>query len=609
MAGTGRTVPSHIEVSQLAGVPRPGPAAAQRPGLPRRDPDHPAAADDLDLAGDRGRHRRDPGERALPRRPARRGDPASSTSRPGRSSPAARPVPCSSTARACTLDGRHAPRTAGRPRCCTASTWRWPGASCWSCSARPARASRRCCGWSPGSSRPPRGRVVIAGRDVTRLRPGRRNVSMVFQSYALFPHLTVAENIALRPAWCATCPGPRRASGPGAAAEAVGCAHLLDRRPGQLSGGERQRVALARALVREPDVFLLDEPLSNLDLELRVGTRAELRALHDRVGATMVHVTHDQTEALVLGDRIAVLRDGRDRAGRHAGRDLAPPATTFVARFVGSPAMNLLPADGPLRPLGEPLRRAARRRPADRLPARGRAARLGRRAREGVVERVDVVGEDAYAYLRRRPGTPWSARVRAANRPAVGDKSARRGVVVRRARLRRGHRPAGRAAMSSTRRSPGRRRAAAARCSCWRRTWSGWSSWCCVPVAVTLALAFTDYDLIRAPRVDRPGELRRAGRATRPSGPRWATRWSSPRSPCPLRLLIALGLALLLHRRAPAAGTARTAAVLPDRRARDRVRPAVAVAVQPALRPDQPAAPLGGDERADRASAAPRRSG
>ena len=231
------------------------------------------------------------------------------------------------------------------------------------------------------------GRVVIAGRDVTRLRPGRRNVSMVFQSYALFPHLTVAENIAfgLIVRDTPTAVARERAR---QAAEAVGCGHLLDRRPGQLSGGERQRVALARALVREPDVFLLDEPLSNLDLELRVETRAELKALHERVGATMVHVTHDQTEAMVLGDRIAVLREGRIEQVGTPDEIWRRPATTFVARFVGSPAMNLLPADCPVR-LSEPRRRpvgglpsggGAARRPG-RVGGRGRAGRRGRGGR------------------------------------------------------------------------------------------------------------------------------------------------------------------------------------------------------------------------------------
>jgi ABC-type sugar transport system ATPase subunit len=258
------------------------------------------------------------------------------------------------------------------------------------------------------------GRVLIAGRDVTRLRPGRRNVSMVFQSYALFPHLTVAQNIAFGLIVRDT---PRAEVGARvrSAADAVGCGELLGRRPDQLSGGERQRVALARALVREPDVYLLDEPLSNLDVELRLETRAELKALHERVGATMLHVTHDQTEALVLGDRIAVLRAGRIEQLGTPEAIWRRPATTFVARFVGSPAMNLLPADGPVRPQDAPDPSA------DQLIGfRPEATRLGGAAgTEGVVERVDVVGEDAYAYVRVGEFLV-AARVPAADRPAVG---------------------------------------------------------------------------------------------------------------------------------------------------------------------------------------------
>ncbi len=264
------------------------------------------------------------------------------------------------------------------------------------------------------------GRVVIAGRDVTRLRPGRRNVSMVFQSYALFPHLTVAENIAFGLEVRDTAKTAARALARGAA-EAVGCAHLLDRRPGQLSGGERQRVALARALVREPDVFLLDEPLSNLDLELRVETRAELKALQTRVGATMLHVTHDQTEAMVLGDRIAVIRAGLLEQVGTPDEVWRTPATMFVARFLGSVAMNMLPADRPLRLVGSA--------PATSL---GNGRQIGFRpeavlleepdGEAAVVERVDVVGEDAYAYLRLGGGEPVAARVRAASRPAVGER-------------------------------------------------------------------------------------------------------------------------------------------------------------------------------------------
>ncbi|MEU6073750.1 ABC transporter ATP-binding protein [Micromonospora sp. NPDC047074] len=260
------------------------------------------------------------------------------------------------------------------------------------------------------------GRVRIAGRDVTAERPGRRNVSMVFQSYALFPHLSVAENIAFGLEVRDT---PRRVARERAhaAAETVGCAGLLDRRPAQLSGGERQRVALARALVREPDVFLLDEPLSNLDQALRVQMRAELRALHDRLGATMLHVTHDQTEALVLADRIAVLRDGRVEQVGTPDEIWRTPATTFVARFVGSPAMNLLPADGPLHPHGA----APAGLGGMELGFRPEAVALD--AAEGTdatVERVEVVGEDAYAYLSLAGGHPVVARVPAARRPARG---------------------------------------------------------------------------------------------------------------------------------------------------------------------------------------------
>jgi len=268
------------------------------------------------------------------------------------------------------------------------------------------------------------GRVVIAGRDVTGLRPGRRNVSMVFQSYALFPHLTVAQNIAFGPLVRDTGRARAREQARRAAA-AVGCAHLLDRRPDQLSGGERQRVALARALVREPDAFLLDEPLSNLDIEQRAETRAELKALHRRVGAATVHVTHDQVEALVLGDRIAVLRDGRLEQVGTPDEVWHAPATTFVARFVGSPRMNLLPGDGPLRPpdarpdAGRTLGFRAEAVSLDPDPAAGGV--------RGVVERVDVVGEDAHAYLRVGEHEVV-ARIPAADRRAVGEEV---GVRVR----------------------------------------------------------------------------------------------------------------------------------------------------------------------------------
>lgn len=262
---------------------------------------------------------------------------------------------------------------------------------------------------------PSRGRVHIGGRDVTGDRPGRRNVSMVFQSHALFPHLTVADNIAfgLLVRGTAKAEAQERAR---SAAATVGCAHLLARRPRQLSGGERQRVALARALVREPDVFLLDEPLSNLDLELRVETRGELKALHSRVGGTMIHVTHDQTEALVLGDRIAVMRAGRVEQVGTPDEIWRTPATTFVARFVGSPPMNLLPADGPVRlaevPSGAPWQ----------IGFRPDVVLLGDpHGVEATVQRVEVIGEEALAYLHTADHRVV-ARTLASSRPAAGDR-------------------------------------------------------------------------------------------------------------------------------------------------------------------------------------------
>jgi ABC-type sugar transport system ATPase subunit len=257
------------------------------------------------------------------------------------------------------------------------------------------------------------GRVLIGGRDVTRVAPGRRNVSMVFQSYALFPHLTVEENVAFG---LEVREVPRREarSRARAAAELVGCAELLARRPAELSGGERQRVALARALVREPDVFLLDEPLSNLDAELRVRMRAELKALHRRVGGTMVHVTHDQTEALTLGDRIAVLRDGGVQQVGTPDEVWATPANRFVARFVGSPPMNLLPADGPLRPAGVDGDRRLE------LGVRPEHLRLGADGVAGEVTLVEPVGGEAFVHVRVEQ-YELVARTEAAVRPEVGD--------------------------------------------------------------------------------------------------------------------------------------------------------------------------------------------
>ena len=189
-----------------------------------------------------------------------------------------------------------------------------------------------------------KGTISIGGRDVTKVPAGKRNVSMVFQSYALFPHLTVKENIAFGLA-ARRVPKPTQERRVLGAAELVGCADLLERHPYQLSGGERQRVALARALVRRPDVYLLDEPLSNLDAQLRVRMRAELKQLHQRLGATMVYVTHDQVEALTLGDRVAVLNEGVLQQVATPTEIYRRPVNRFVGTFIGSPAMNVLPLE------------------------------------------------------------------------------------------------------------------------------------------------------------------------------------------------------------------------------------------------------------------------
>jgi multiple sugar transport system ATP-binding protein len=189
-----------------------------------------------------------------------------------------------------------------------------------------------------------RGEVVIAGERVTDWPPARRGVAMVFQSYALYPHMTVFENMSfgLRQARAGREEIERRVR---RAAETLRIAHLLDRKPRELSGGERQRVAIGRAITREPGVFLLDEPLSNLDAGLRGHMRAELLELHRSLKVTTIHVTHDQVEAMTLADRIAVLREGRiEQVGPPL--DLyRRPANRFIGGFIGAPQMNFIPVE------------------------------------------------------------------------------------------------------------------------------------------------------------------------------------------------------------------------------------------------------------------------
>ncbi|MDX6353697.1 MAG: multiple sugar transport system ATP-binding protein [Streptomyces sp.] len=193
-----------------------------------------------------------------------------------------------------------------------------------------------------GLESPTAGRVLIGDRDVTEVPPQERDIAMVFQSYALYPHMTVRENLAfgLR---MRGVPRPTITERVARVAQALGLDSVLDRKPGQLSGGQRQRVALGRAMVRDPLVFLFDEPLSNLDAKLRVETRAELARLHRRLKATIVYVTHDQEEALTLGGRVTVMRDGLVEQVGPPMEVYRRPASIFVGGFVGSPAMNFLP--------------------------------------------------------------------------------------------------------------------------------------------------------------------------------------------------------------------------------------------------------------------------
>lgn len=200
---------------------------------------------------------------------------------------------------------------------------------------------RALAGLEPTSS----GRITIDGKDVTNLEPGDRDIAMVFQNYALYPHLTVEQNMgfALK---LAKLPKADIKSKVHAAAETLGLTDYLKRKPKDLSGGQRQRVAMGRAIVREPKAFLMDEPLSNLDAKLRVQTRAELASLQQRLGTTTVYVTHDQVEAMTMGDRVAVLKDGELQQVAPPRELYDAPANEFVAGFIGSPAMNIFDYNG-----------------------------------------------------------------------------------------------------------------------------------------------------------------------------------------------------------------------------------------------------------------------
>ncbi|KQY23895.1 ABC transporter ATP-binding protein [Rhizobium sp. Root482] len=236
------------------------------------------------------------------------------------------------------------------------------------------------------------GQVTIGGTVVNAMTPRERNIAMVFQSYALYPHMTVGENMGFN-LKLAGVAKPEIASRVGEAARMLALEQLLDRKPSQLSGGQRQRVAMGRAIVRDPAVFLFDEPLSNLDAKLRVQMRTEIKSLHQKVGTTSIYVTHDQIEAMTLADRIVVLNAGRIEQVGTPMELYRTPANLFVAGFIGSPAMNLIDGtvdgetDSPVVRLAEG---AAIAISPDRKVRRGQSVKIGLRP-----EHLTAGGDDS----------------------------------------------------------------------------------------------------------------------------------------------------------------------------------------------------------------------
>ncbi len=284
-----------------------------------------------------------------------------------------------------------------------------------------------------GLETPTEGRVLIDGRDVTPLEPADRDIAMVFQNYALYPHMSVFDNMAYGLKIRRTPKGEirRRVQ---ETAELLGISALLDRRPRQLSGGQRQRVAMGRAIVREPKLFLFDEPLSNLDAKLRVQMRAEIRRLQKRLGVTSLFVTHDQTEAMTLGDRLVVMHQGHAAQVATPMEVWARPADTYVAGFIGSPAMNFLAAtlgrdgraaalaagpvlrlaDGP-RPGPEGRRLILGIRPEHLEPAAG-----GPDALPLAIELAEPLGSETVLHGRLPGGEALTARLPGAAAPGAG---------------------------------------------------------------------------------------------------------------------------------------------------------------------------------------------
>jgi multiple sugar transport system ATP-binding protein len=247
------------------------------------------------------------------------------------------------------------------------------------------------------------GAIFIGERDITDVAPKNRDVAMVFQNYALYPYLTVAANIAF-PLKIAKVDKAERERRVGEVATMLGLVDYLHRKPGQLSGGQRQRVAMGRAIIREPSVFLMDEPLSNLDAKLRVQMRADIAALQARLGVTTVYVTHDQSEAMTLGHRVAVLKDGTLQQFDSPRALYRTPANTFVADFIGSPSMNLttlalenggVSFGGVAIPVPDAIRDG---RGAMVVGLRPESLELGPEGCAAVVEVVEEIGADTHVF-------------------------------------------------------------------------------------------------------------------------------------------------------------------------------------------------------------------
>ena len=290
-----------------------------------------------------------------------------------------------------------------------------------------------------------RGSILIGDQDVTDVDPRDRDIAMVFQNYALYPHMTVAENMgfALK---IAKVPADERRAKVEEAAEILDLTEYLDRKPKNLSGGQRQRVAMGRAIVRSPKVFLMDEPLSNLDAKLRVQTRTQIASLTRRLGVTTVYVTHDQTEAMTMGDRVAVLKGGKLMQVDSPANLYDRPANEFVAGFIGSPAMNLLrsaPDDQGVLALGTTRLQLT---PAQREALSGTEVTVGIRPEdlslapegEGLpvsVQAVEELGADAYIYSSLAPVTAANTVVTthssAAEEEIAEEDQATEGITIR----------------------------------------------------------------------------------------------------------------------------------------------------------------------------------